>query len=32
MALLMLTSTAIVVFNVVADAAHALIDPRVVDV
>jgi hypothetical protein len=27
MALLMLTSTAIVVFNVVADAAHALIDP-----
>ena len=31
MALLMLTSTAIVVFNVVADAAHALIDPRVVE-
>ena len=29
MALLMLTSTAIVVFNVVADAAHALLDPRV---
>jgi peptide/nickel transport system permease protein len=29
MALLMLTSTAIVVFNVVADAAHALVDPRV---
>ena len=29
MALLMLTSTAIVVFNVAADAAHALIDPRV---
>jgi peptide/nickel transport system permease protein len=29
MALLMLTSTAIVVFNIVADAAHALVDPRV---
>ena len=29
MALLMLTSTAIVVFNVAADAAHALLDPRV---
>jgi len=29
MALLMLTSTAIVVFNVVADAAHALVDPRI---
>ena len=29
MALLMLTSTAIVLFNVVADAAHALIDPRI---
>jgi peptide/nickel transport system permease protein len=29
MALLMLTSTTIVVFNVVADAAHALLDPRV---
>jgi len=26
---LMLTSTAIVVFNVVADAAHALVDPRI---
>jgi ABC-type dipeptide/oligopeptide/nickel transport system permease component len=25
----MLTSTAIVVFNVAADAAHALLDPRV---
>jgi peptide/nickel transport system permease protein len=31
MALLMLTSTAIVVFNIAADAAHALIDPRVVE-
>lgn len=30
MALLMLTSTAIVLFNVVADAAHALLDPRVI--
>ena len=29
MALLMLTSTAIVVFNVVADVVHALVDPRV---
>ena len=29
MALLMLTSTAIVVFNIAADAAHALLDPRV---
>jgi peptide/nickel transport system permease protein len=29
MALLMLTSTAIVIFNIVADAAHALVDPRV---
>ena len=29
MALLMLTSTAIVAFNVAADAAHALLDPRV---
>ena len=29
MALLMLTSTAIVIFNVVADVAHALFDPRV---
>jgi peptide/nickel transport system permease protein len=29
MALLMLTSTAIVVFNVIADAIHALVDPRV---
>ena len=29
MALLMLTSTAIVLFNVAADALHALIDPRV---
>ena len=29
MALLMLTSTAIVIFNVVADAAHALVDPRI---
>ena len=29
MALLMLTSTAIVMFNVVADAIHALVDPRV---
>ena len=29
MALLMLASTAIVVFNVVADTAHALLDPRV---
>ena len=29
MALLMLTSTAIVLFNVVADAAHAAIDPRI---
>jgi len=28
MALLMLTSTAVVVANVAADAAHALIDPR----
>src|SRR5262245_54982537 len=28
-ALLMLTSTAIVIFNVVADAIHALVDPRV---
>jgi peptide/nickel transport system permease protein len=31
MALLMLTSTAIVVLNIVADAAHAAIDPRVAD-
>ena len=31
MALLMLTSTAIVLFNIVADAAHALVDPRVVE-
>jgi peptide/nickel transport system permease protein len=31
MALLMLTSTAIVVLNVAADAAHAAIDPRIVD-
>jgi peptide/nickel transport system permease protein len=30
MALLMLTSTAIVLFNVAADVAHALVDPRVV--
>jgi peptide/nickel transport system permease protein len=29
MALLMLTSTAIVAFNIAADAAHALLDPRV---
>jgi peptide/nickel transport system permease protein len=29
MALLMLTSTAIIFFNVVADAAHALVDPRI---
>jgi peptide/nickel transport system permease protein len=29
MALLMLTSTAIVVLNVAADAAHAFLDPRV---
>jgi peptide/nickel transport system permease protein len=29
MALLMLTSTAIVLFNVVADAVHALVDPRI---
>jgi len=29
MALLMITSTAIVFFNVIADAAHALVDPRV---
>lgn len=29
MALLMLASTAIVLFNLVADAAHALLDPRV---
>ena len=29
MALLMLTSSAIVVFNIAADAAHALLDPRV---
>ena len=29
MALLMLTSTAIVIFNVAADVAHALVDPRV---
>jgi peptide/nickel transport system permease protein len=29
MALLMLTSTAIVIFNVVADVAHALADPRI---
>jgi peptide/nickel transport system permease protein len=29
MALLMLTSTAIVVFNIVADAIHTLVDPRV---
>ena len=29
MALLMLTSTAIVLFNVVADAAHAVLDPRI---
>ena len=29
MALLMLTSTAIVLFNVAADVAHALVDPRV---
>jgi peptide/nickel transport system permease protein len=29
MALLMLTSTAIVLFNVAADALHALVDPRV---
>jgi len=28
MALLMLTSTAIVIFNLVGDAAHALVDPR----
>jgi peptide/nickel transport system permease protein len=31
MALLMLTSTAIVVLNVAADAAHAVVDPRVAD-
>jgi peptide/nickel transport system permease protein len=31
MALLMLVSTAIVLFNIVADAAHALVDPRVVE-
>ena len=31
MALLMLTSTAIVLFNVAADLAHALVDPRVVE-
>ena len=31
MALLMLTSTAIVLFNIVADAVHALVDPRVVE-
>jgi len=31
MALLMLASTAIVLFNIVADAAHALIDPRVME-
>src|SRR6185295_15425110 len=31
MALLMLTSTAIVVFSVAADVAHALVDPRVVE-
>jgi len=30
MALLMLTSTAIVLFNIMADVAHALVDPRVV--
>jgi peptide/nickel transport system permease protein len=29
MALLMLTSTAIVVFNVAADALHAIVDPRI---
>jgi peptide/nickel transport system permease protein len=29
MALLMLTSAAIVVFNVIADAIHAMVDPRV---
>jgi len=29
MALLMLTSTAIVLFNVLADAAHAVLDPRI---
>src|SRR5712664_3380031 len=29
MALLMLTSAAIVLFNVVADVAHAIVDPRV---
>jgi peptide/nickel transport system permease protein len=29
MALLMLTSTAIVLFNVIADALHALVDPRI---
>jgi peptide/nickel transport system permease protein len=29
MALLMLSATAVVVFNIVADVAHALIDPRV---
>ena len=29
MALLMLTSTAIVLFNIVADAVHALVDPRI---
>jgi len=28
MALLMLTSTAIVIFNLVGDAAHAIVDPR----
>jgi len=32
MALLMLTSAAIVLFNVVADVAHAIVDPRVVAV
>jgi peptide/nickel transport system permease protein len=31
MALLMLTSTAIVVLNVAADAVHAVVDPRVAD-
>jgi ABC-type dipeptide/oligopeptide/nickel transport system permease component len=30
MALLMLSSVAIVVFNIVADVLHALVDPRVV--
>jgi peptide/nickel transport system permease protein len=29
MALLMLTSTAIVVLNLIADVAHAIVDPRV---